>query len=91
MLWGPRIHGRPSRLATAQRRECGSPPHILTPDHGLARAGPTIVDFDALACKVDTYLKANPEPELSRCIFYVLANTFAQLSRIKPLPPEAKF
>jgi hypothetical protein len=61
------------------------------PDHGLARAGPTIVDSDALACRIDAYLREKPKPELSRCIFYMLANAFTQLSESGPLLPEAKF
>jgi hypothetical protein len=66
-------------------------PHILMLDHSLARAGPAIIDSDVLACIIDTCLWVNPEPELSRRVFYVLANTFAQLSRSGPLPPEAEF
>ena len=42
-----------------------APPHILMLDHGLSRAGPVIVDSDALACRIDAYLGANPELELS--------------------------
>jgi hypothetical protein len=66
-------------------------PHISMPDHGPAQEGPTIVDSDALACRVDAYLRANLEPELIRRVFYMLANAFAQLSRGGPLLPEAKF
>ena len=61
------------------------------PDHRLTRAGPAIIDSDVLACQVDAYLGANPEPESSRHVFYVLANTFAQLSRGGPLSLEAEF
>jgi hypothetical protein len=57
------------------------------PTHG----GPAIVDSDALACRIDTYLGINPEPEQSRRVFYVLANTFAQLSGGALMPPKAKF
>jgi hypothetical protein len=46
-------------------------------DHRPARVGPTIVDPDALVCKIDAYLGANPEPELIQHVFYVLANAFA--------------
>ena len=60
-------------------------------DHRLAHVGPTIIDFDALACRIEAYLGMNPEPELSRRIFYVLANIFAQLSGSGPLLPEAEF
>jgi hypothetical protein len=63
----------------------------LTLDHGPTRTGPIIVNFDALACRIDAYLGANPEPELSRRVFYVLANAFAQLFGSGPLPLEAKF
>jgi hypothetical protein len=41
-------------------KENVAPLHISTPDRGLARAGSTIVDSDALACRVDAYLGANP-------------------------------
>ena len=68
-----------------------APPHISMPNHGPTRAGSAIVDSDALACRINAYLGANPEPELSRRIFYVLANAFAQLSGSGPLPPEAEF
>ena len=61
------------------------------PDHGLARASSAIVDSDVLACRIDAYFGGNPKPELSRRIFYVLANAFAQLSGCAPLPPEAEF
>ena len=37
-------------------KENVAPLHILTPNHGPARAGSTIVDFDALACIIDAYL-----------------------------------
>ena len=66
-------------------------PHIPTPNKGPALIGPAIVNPDALACRIDAYLRANPEPELSRRVVYVLANAFSQLSRSGPLPPEAKF
>jgi hypothetical protein len=46
-------------------------------DHRPALADPTIIDSDALACNINAYLGANPEPELNRCIFYVLVNAFA--------------
>jgi hypothetical protein len=42
--------------------ENAAPSYISMPDHGPARAGPTIVDFDALACRIDSFLRANPEP-----------------------------
>ena len=60
-------------------------------DHRPARVGSTIIDSDALACKIDAYLGANPEPELSQRVFYVLANAFAQFSESGPLLLEAKF
>jgi hypothetical protein len=72
-------------------KENMAPPHISTPNHGLARASPMIVDSNALACGINAYLEVNPEPELSRCVFYMLVNTFAQLSRSGPLPLEAEF
>jgi hypothetical protein len=50
-----------------------------------------IVDSDALACRIDTYLGINPEPEQSWHVFYALANTFAQLSGGAPMPPEVEF
>jgi hypothetical protein len=65
--------------------------HISMLDHRPAQAGPMIIDSNALACRIDAYLGANPELELSRCIFHVLANAFAQLSRSGPLPPKAEF
>jgi hypothetical protein len=43
-------------------------------DHGLACAGPVIVDSNTLEYKIDTYLKTNPKPELSQHVFYVLVN-----------------
>jgi len=43
-----------------------APPHISIPDHGLAQASPTIVDSNALACRINAYLGANFELELSR-------------------------
>jgi hypothetical protein len=49
-----------------------------------------IVNSDTLACRIDVYLRVIPEPELSQCVFYVLANAFAQLFESGPLPPEAK-
>ena len=60
-------------------------------DHGSARVSPMIIDSDALACRIDAYLGPNPEPELSRRVFYVLANAFAQLSESGPLPLETEF
>jgi hypothetical protein len=54
-----------------------APSYISMLDHGPARVGPAIVDSDALACKIGAYLGANLKPELSRHIFYVLANAFA--------------
>ena len=68
-----------------------APPHIPTLDHGPARAGPVIVDSDTLAFRIGAYLGANPEPELSRHVFYVSVNAFAQLSRSGPLPLDAEF
>jgi hypothetical protein len=44
-----------------------------------------------LACRIDAYLEPNPDPELSRRVFHVLANAFAQLSKNGPLPPDAEF
>jgi hypothetical protein len=61
------------------------------PNHGQAQVDPVIIDSDALACRIDAYLGLNPKPELSRCVFYVLVNTFAQLSGNGPLLQEAKF
>ena len=46
--------------------ENAAPPHISIPDHGLAQASPTIVDSNALACRINAYLGANFELELSR-------------------------
>jgi hypothetical protein len=54
-----------------------APSYISMLDHRLARVGPAIVDSDALACKIGAYLGVNLKPELSRRIFYVLANAFA--------------
>ena len=50
-----------------------------------------IINSDALACRIDASLGTNPVLELSRRIFYVLANAFAQLSESGLLPPKAKF
>jgi hypothetical protein len=61
------------------------------PDHGPTQARGTIVDSGALASRIDTYLGVTPKPELSRRVFYALANAFAQLSGDGPLPPEAEF
>jgi hypothetical protein len=61
------------------------------PDHGLEQARGEIIDSGALACRIDTYHGATPEPELSQCMFYMLANAFTQLSRGGPLPPKAEF
>ena len=72
-------------------KENAALPHILTLDHGLAHASPMIVNSDALACRIDAYLGTNPKPGLSRHIFYVLANAFAQLSGSGSMPLEAKF
>jgi hypothetical protein len=68
-----------------------APPHIPMLDLGPTRAGPMITDSDALACRIDDYLRANPELELSRRVFYVLANAFAQLSGSGPMPQEIEF
>jgi len=68
-----------------------APPHTPTLNLGPAHIGPVIVDSDALACRIDAYLWVNLELELSRRVFYVLANAFAQLSWSRPMPPEAKF
>jgi hypothetical protein len=59
-------------------------PHILMPDHEPTQAGPTIVDSNALACRVDAYIGTNPKLELSQRVFYVLANAFAQHSEAGP-------
>ena len=50
-----------------------APPHILTPDHRPTLAGPAITNPNTLACRIDAYLRANPEPEICRRVFYVLA------------------
>jgi hypothetical protein len=50
-----------------------------------------IIDSDALACRIDVYLRANPEPKLSRRIFDVFVNAFAQLLESGLLPLEAEF
>jgi hypothetical protein len=71
--------------------ENAAPPHISTLDHGPACASPTIVDSDVLACRINAYLGPNPELELSRHVFYVLVNAFAQLSGGRHLPLEAEF
>jgi hypothetical protein len=60
-------------------------------DHGAMQARGTIVDSGALACQIDSYLEATHEPELSRRVFYVLANAFTQLFGGEPLPPEFEF
>ena len=73
------------------REENVAPPHISTPNHGPSQAGPMIINFDLLPCRVNAYLGAHPEPELSRCVFYMLANAFAWLSGGGPLPLEAVF
>jgi hypothetical protein len=39
--------------------------HISTLNHGVACASPTIVDSDALACRIEAYLRVNPKSELS--------------------------
>jgi hypothetical protein len=54
-------------------------------------AGLASIDSDALACRIDSYLQMNPELGLSRHIFYVLANAFAQLYESEPMPLEAEF
>jgi hypothetical protein len=46
-------------------------------DHRPTRTGLAIIDPDVLACRINTYLRANPEPELSRCVFYVLVKALA--------------
>ena len=66
-------------------------PHILRLDHGLVLTGPMIINPDVLACRIDAYLGANPKPELSRHIFYMLANAFTQLSESGPMLPKAEF
>ena len=66
-------------------------PHISMLDHGPTQARGAIVDSGALACNIDAYLGVTPEPELSRRVFYVLANAFAKLSEDGSLPPEAEF
>jgi hypothetical protein len=43
---------------------------------GPTRAGPMIVDPDALECMTNAYLETNPKLEQGQHIFYVLANTF---------------
>jgi hypothetical protein len=60
-------------------------------DHRPTHVDPTIVDSHALACRIDIYLRANPKPKLSRCVFDVFVNAFAQLLGSSLLPPEAKF
>ena len=60
------------------------------PYHGPAQTRGPIVDSGALACRIDAYLGATPELELSRHMFYVLASTFAQLSGGRPLPLEPR-
>ena len=69
--------------------ENAAPPHMLMPDHGPVRASPMIIDSDALACKINAYLGPNPEPKLSRHVFYMLVNAFAQLFGNRPLPLKA--
>ena len=71
--------------------ENASPPHISMLDPKLAHAGPTIIDSDVLACRIDAYLGAYPESELCRCVFYVLAKAFTMLFGSRPLPLEAEF
>jgi hypothetical protein len=58
--------------------ENAAPPHISMPNHGPAQARGVIIDSGALSCRIDAYLG-------------VLTNAFAQLSRGRPLPLEAKF
>ena len=60
-------------------------------DHGPAQARGTIVDSVVLACRIEAYLGATPELELSRHVFYVLANTFSQLFGGRTLSLEVKF
>ena len=50
-----------------------------------------IVDSNALACRINAYLGANPKPELSRHVFYVSVNAFAQLSKSRPLLLDVEF
>ena len=50
-----------------------------------------VVYSGALACRIDAYLGATPELELTRRVFCVLANTFAQLFGGGPLLLEAEF
>jgi hypothetical protein len=71
--------------------ENAAPPHILTPDDGPMHAGGAIVNSGTLACRIGTYLRVTPEPELSRRVFYMLASAFAQLFGDGPLPPDDKF
>ena len=71
--------------------ENAAPLHISMPDHGPTQAGGTVIDSGALAFRINAYLRATLEPELSRRVFYVLANAFAQLSGGGPLPPKAEF
>lgn len=53
--------------------------------------GMLIIDSNALAHKINAYLRINPEPKHSRCVFYALANTFMQLSGGALMPPEVEF
>jgi hypothetical protein len=68
-----------------------APPHTPTPNLRPARVGPSIVDSNALARRIDAYLRTNTKPEQSWHIFYVLANAFTQLSWVRPMPLEAEF
>ena len=54
-----------------------APPHTPTLNLRTICVSPANVDSDVLACKIDTYLGTNPEPEQSRHVFYMLANAFA--------------
>jgi hypothetical protein len=47
--------------------ENAAPPHISTPDHEPARADPTIVDSNALACRINAYLRSNSGTPALHC------------------------
>jgi hypothetical protein len=65
-----------------------APPQTPSRNPRLIRTGPTIVDSNALARRIDACLWTNPEPEQSHCMFYMQANTFVQLSGGELMPPK---
>jgi hypothetical protein len=62
--------------------------HTPSPNLGPTYVSPAIINSDALACRIDSYLGTNPESEQSQRVFYRLANAFTQLSGDGLMPQE---